>query len=163
MAVSAARQMSPAQFSGFSLGRNRSRIERSGFLRGADAAREGLTGAAVAKLRQHLRRGDAIGDAMVDLHQQRPPIVGEPFDDPALPQRAVAVQPLLHDAGDQPEQLGVIARIRQRDAMEVMRDVEVGVIHPFRCTEVERVSMQHLGAARDSSAPCSANADTRSP
>ena len=37
--------------------------------------------------------------------------------------------------------------------MKVMRDVEVGVIHPFRCTEVERVSMQHLGAARDSLRP----------
>ena len=52
-----------------------------------------------------------------------------------------------------PEQLGIIARIRQRDAMKVMRDVEVGVIHPFRCTEVERVSMQHLGAARDALRP----------
>ncbi len=33
--------------------------------------------------------------------------------------------------------------------MEVVRNVEVGVVHPFRCAEVERVRAQHLGAARD--------------
>ena len=155
--------MSPIQFSGFMLGLRQPQRGLAGLLRRRECLFANVSPAPSSlSLRQHLRRRDAVGDAVVDLHQHRPPIVGEPLDDPALPERALSVEPMLHDSGDHREQFGVIAGLGQRDAVEVARDVEVRVVHPFRRAEVERVGMQYLGAAWNFDAR-SANADTRSP
>ena len=41
----------------------------------------------------------------------------EAFNDPALPQWTLTVEPMLHEVRDHLEQLGVIAGFGQRDAV----------------------------------------------
>jgi hypothetical protein len=93
---------------------------------------------------KHVRRRDPVGDAMVDLHQDRPPVVGQTVDDPAFPQRTVTIQAPLHDLGDPTEQGSVITRARKCGAAYVVGDIDVGIVHPLRRAEIERPCAQHL-------------------
>ena len=61
----------------------------------------------------------------------------------------LAVEPALHQCGDRLEQFGIAAGPRQGDAVQVVREVEVRVVDPFRRAQVERVGPQDLPAARD--------------
>ena len=92
-------------------------------------------------------RRDAVGHAVVDLHQDRPLIVSQALDDPALPQRAVQVQRTLQGIGDGAEQFGVVARLRQGDPSHMVGEVEFRIVHPL-VDILERVRPQHLGAPR---------------
>ena len=75
-------------------------------------------------------------------------LLRQAVDDPAFPQRAVTIEAPLHDLGDPPEQRRVIAGTRQCGAPYVMGDVEVGVVHPLRCAEIERLRAQDLPEPR---------------
>ena len=96
-----------------------------------------------------MHRRDAIGNAVMDLHQDRPSAVGEAFDDPTLPKWPIAIQSPFHDIGDEAEQRLVVTRVRKRRAVYVMGEIEVGIVHPFRRAEVERVRAQHLSEPWD--------------
>ena len=90
----------------------------------------------------------SVGHAVVDLHQHRPPIAFQAFDDPAFPQRAIPVQAALQHVGDNSEQFGVIARPRHRGPAHVAAEIESWIVDPVRRTDVEGLSAQHLRAAR---------------
>jgi hypothetical protein len=104
------------------LGRSRPRNEVPDSF-AARAGSEYLAGAVIAEL-GHLRRRDSVG--MQWWIFITPPTDRGCLDDPALPEWALAVEPPLHDAGDHREQFGVIARLGQRDAMEMMCNVKCG-------------------------------------
>ena len=91
-----------------------------------------------------MHRRDSIGDAVVDLHQNRPPTVGETFDDPALPKRSVAIESRLHGFGRESVQLGVVARGRKSRMVNVVGEIEAGILDPLRGAQVQRVRVQHL-------------------
>ena len=55
------------------------------FVGGTDRGREGAGSAVVAEPGEHVRRRDPVGDAVVNLHQDRPPVVLKAVDDPAFP------------------------------------------------------------------------------
>ena len=109
-----------------------------------DLGRECAVSAVVAEACKHMRRRDPVGDAVVDLHQNCPPVVRETVNDPAFPQRTISIEAPLHDLGDPPEQSSVIARTWQCRAPNVMGDVEIGVVDPLRSAEIERLRAQDL-------------------
>ena len=74
----------------------------------------------------------------MNLGEQRPPALPEPLDHPDLPQRLVAIQVLGEDPGRGPAQLVVVARGRERGVPQVVGEVEVRVLHPYRATQPER-------------------------
>ncbi len=59
----------------------------------------------------------------MDLHQDRPPISLEAFDDPAFPGRQAGVQGSFQGVGDGTEEFGVAAGLRQGNALHVWTDV----------------------------------------
>ena len=91
---------------------------------------------------------DAVGHAVVDLQQHRPPSTGQALDDPALPERPVTVQALRHQPSDQPAQRRVVAGYRKGGAPHVVPDVEVGIVDPHRPAEIERHGAQLLPVPR---------------
>jgi hypothetical protein len=105
----------------------------------------------VAHAGKDANRRDPIGHAVVDLHQHRPSIALQAFDDPAFPQRAVAVQSALQHVGDNPEQFGVITWARYCHPPHMAADVESRIVDPLRRTNVERQGAQHLRASRNRS------------
>ncbi len=89
------------------------------------------TAAFVTELGQHLRCRDAIGDAVMQFGQHRPPVIAEPLDEIALPERTVPIEPSLHHRRDHLEKFGVAARLRQRKVVYMSGNVEVRVRDPF--------------------------------
>jgi hypothetical protein len=75
---------------------------------------------------------DAVDHRVVRLGQQREAPVGEPLDEPQLPQRLRAVELLGEDARQEVVQLLVAAGARQRRVADVVLEVEVGVVGPQR-------------------------------
>nr|WP_281291720.1 hypothetical protein [Mycobacterium helveticum] len=148
-----ARHRPPAQVSGL----RPSPAERAVDGGGSVAARMSVAKVAPAPASQTPAsiRVAAIPSAtpVMNLHQGAPPPVREAFDDPALPQRVIAIQPALHQIGDGPEQHRVVARLRQRRPAQVVGDVERGVLHPFRCRNLERVLAHALPEAGHAADP----------
>jgi hypothetical protein len=68
----------------------------------------------------------------MNLHQHRPPIVGQSLDDPALPKRAFAVKAPFHNVCGEPEQRLIVAWVWQRSPVDVMRRIEIRILYPFR-------------------------------
>src|SRR6185369_13515151 len=64
----------------------------------------GCGGTVVTQPGEHAGRGDTVGKAMVHLHQDGPPAVGQALDDPALPQRMGTVEPSFDDVCGESEQ-----------------------------------------------------------
>jgi hypothetical protein len=91
----------------------------------------------------------SVGHAVVNLHQHRPPIAFQAFDDPAFPERAIPVQAALEHIGDNSEQFGVIARPRHRDSSHVAVEIESRIVDPLRSADVEGLGAEHLRATRN--------------
>ena len=91
-----------------------------------------------------MHRCDSISDAVVDLHQNRPPTVGETFDDPALPKRSVTIEPRFHRFGRESVQLRVVARGRKSRMVDVVGEIEAGILDPLRGAQVQGIRAQHL-------------------
>lgn len=109
---------------------------------GADAIGKRVDVGVVAELGEDVGRRDAVGHAVVDLHQDRPLIALQTFDDPAFPQRAVTVETALQRMGDGPEQLGFVAWSGKCDPPHVVGEVKARIFDPLRCTQVERACSQ---------------------
>ena len=92
---------------------------------------------------------DAVDERVVGLGQHRPAAALEPLDQPRLPQRLGAVEPLREDAPGELAQLGLAARGGQARVAHVVADVEVGVVDPHRAALLERHLGQPLPVARD--------------
>ena len=92
----------------------------------------------VAEPGEQVGRRDAVGQVVVDLHQDRPLVALQALDDPALPQRAVQVEGTLQGVGDGPEQFGVVARAGNRHPAHMMGEVESRIVDPL-LGAVERV------------------------
>jgi hypothetical protein len=75
---------------------------------------------------------------VVDLRHQGPAIVLDALDHPHLPQRLGPVEPLGHDPADEPAQLVLAARRRQRGVADVVLEVEVGIVDPHRPPQRQR-------------------------
>ena len=82
--------------------------------------------------------GDPVDHAVVHLGNQRPAIPGESLDDPVLPQRVIAVEPLGHHPGHQVGELLVSPGRRQGGPPDVITKIEVRVLNPDRPPEAER-------------------------
>jgi hypothetical protein len=119
------------------------------FVGGADLANERVASAVVGQVGEHAHSRDSVGNTVMEFHQDRPPAVGETFDDPAFPQRAIPIETPLHHVGNQPEQRAVVTRMRNRRTPHMVQDVEVGGVDPFRCAEVKRMRAHHLLEPRD--------------
>ena len=91
----------------------------------------------------------------MNFDQHRPVVVGQAFDDPALPHRALSIQALLHDIGGKAEQRVVVTGMRNRGTMDVVCEIEVRVVDPFRWFQIEKVCMQHLPKSRNRHDPLS--------
>ncbi len=86
----------------------------------------------------HADRANSVGDAVVDLLDQRRPTVGETLDEGELPQGTGTVEGGHRDrAGDVEHGLQVTRRWRHRPA-EVVAEIEAGVLNPARCAETPR-------------------------
>ena len=70
------------------------------------------------------------------------------LDDPQLPERLRAIEPLGEDAARQLSQLLVAARARQRRVANVVVEVEARVVHPEGPAQLERREGQPLAVAR---------------
>ena len=81
---------------------------------------------------------DAVDGGVVDLRERGDVASLEPFDDPALPQRTVAVEGHLDEIGRERGELTLAARRRDRDVVEVLVEVEVGVLDPEWMVDAER-------------------------
>ena len=96
---------------------------------------------------------DAVHHAVVHLGDERPAALGEPFGQPVLPQRAIAVEPLRHHPRHQVGELTVAAGRGQGGAPDVVAKVEVRVVHPDRPPQPERDRAELLAVARHQRQP----------
>ena len=85
-----------------------------------------------------VRRGDAVGERVVDLAHHRDPVVGQALDEVHLPQRAVPVQRGAGDLPDRLVQLAATARGGQLEGPDVVVEIDVAVLPPHRMVELER-------------------------
>ena len=90
---------------------------------------------------------DAVDHRVVGLGDEREPAVGQPLDEPHLPQRLGAVESLRDDARHEGEQLFVTSRRRQRRVSHVVADPEAGVLCPHRPSRPQRHRQQLLAVA----------------
>jgi hypothetical protein len=98
--------------------------------------------------RRDVDAGDPVDERVMGLGQQREAVIGQPLDEPQLPQRASAIQRLREHATGQALELPVAAWPRQRRMTDVEVDVEVRIVHPHRAPLVERHEGQPLSVAR---------------
>ena len=106
-------------------------------------------GRGVEEHRGDVDAGDAVDERVVGLRQQRKAIVGQPLDEPQLPQGPSAVERLAEHPPREPLELGVPARARQRRVADMEPDVEVRVVDPHRPALAERDERQPLAVARN--------------
>ena len=94
-------------------------------------------GLQVEEHREELGPGHPVHGGVVHLGDEADPVVGQPLDDPHLPQR---LRPVELVAGDVPGQVGQLAqpaRAGDRGQPHVVVDVEVGVVDPDRVAQPE--------------------------
>lgn len=82
--------------------------------------------------------GHAVDHAVVHLGDQRPAVLVDAFDEPVLPQGIIAVQPLRHYSRHQPAEFLLAAGRGQGRLPDVIAEVEVRVVNPYRRAQVER-------------------------
>ena len=114
----------------------------------AGAGIGGTVGAGIEEQPADVEPADAVHHRMVDLGDQREPVVGQAVDHVELPQRPAAVELAGLDPGDQLAQLGVAARLRQGAVPHVVAEVEVGVVDPDLVGETAGHPAQLLPVAR---------------
>ena len=106
----------------------------------------------LVRLRSHqhfhqVDTGHAIDHAVVSLLDDRKAAALETFDHPEFPQRPFPIQLLRNDAAGQRLQLRLVPRLGQRGVTNVIREVEVGVVHPHRMV-LDRYTREPLAIAR---------------
>jgi hypothetical protein len=84
---------------------------------------------------------------VVGLRQDGEAAVRESLDDPELPERLVAVEPLREDAAGQVAQLLLAAGLGQRGLAHVVVEVEVRVVDPDRTALAQRHERELLPVA----------------
>lgn len=99
----------------------------------------------VAESGQDLDRRNTVSHAVVELEQDRPPIVLEALDYPAFPERTVQVEGAFQGVCDGPKQFRFVARPGQRRPLDVRVKIEFGLVDPLR--------PQHLRVPGDSPKP----------
>jgi hypothetical protein len=77
----------------------------------------------------------SIDHAVVHLGDHREAVVLEPVDEPHLPERAVTIELLRHDATGQPLEAPDVAGHGQARMAHVIVEVEPGVVDPHRMRE----------------------------
>jgi hypothetical protein len=96
---------------------------------------------------QEIGAGHPVHHAVVDLGEERPAAVLQALDHPQLPERLAPVQLLgEHPAGQVAQLLGA-ARLGHRGVAYVVQDLEVGVVHPHRTTQLQRDEAHPLPVA----------------
>ena len=113
----------------------------------------GRVGVEVEQHRRDVDAGDAVDQAVVRLGDQREAVVTDAVDQPQLPQRLGAVEPLGEDAAREPAQLILAGGLRQRRVAHVVAGVEVRVVDPDRPALDERRERQLLAVARNEREP----------
>ena len=91
---------------------------------------------------------DPVDQRVVGLGDQREAPALEALDEPRLPQRLGAVQPLRVDARGERAQLLLRARLRQRRVAHVVLEVEVAVVDPDRPAGLKRRERELVPVAR---------------
>ena len=103
----------------------------------------------VEVLQRHLHTALTVGDGVVHLLQQRGLAAAQAFDDGELPERPRAVERVERDQRGEVEELAHRARLRQRDAADVLIDLEVGIVDPQRRGEADRRRLDAPSEAGD--------------
>ena len=119
----------------------------------------GRIGLEVEQLLRDAGAGDAVHEAVVELRDQRHLAADDAVDVPHLPQRPAPIELVAHEHAEEVADLPPPARRRDRDAAEVLVDVEVLVLDPHRPVEVERdllelpAELRHPGQSPQERAP----------
>lgn len=87
---------------------------------------------------QQVRRGDTVGQGVVDLAEHGDAPVGQTLDQVHLPQRPAAVQRRAGDPADRLVELASTARSLDAIGADVVLQVDFGVLPPHRMVELER-------------------------
>src|SRR5215208_3322852 len=96
---------------------------------------------------------NSIHQAQMGLGNQREPVVLQTFDQVQLPQRSRSVEPAGEHPADELPQLGEAARVRQRRAADVKREVKVLIIDPDRSGKLRGNAAHPLPIPRHESDP----------
>ena len=86
-------------------------------------------GGEVEELGQELCPGHAVDDGVVHLGDQPDHPVGHALDDVHLPRRLLRRERAAHHLGDRGPELGVAPGRGQRDPVQVIGQVELGIVH----------------------------------
>jgi hypothetical protein len=87
----------------------------------------------------HLVGGrDAVGQHMVNLVDDRDPVLGQPLDDVHLPQRPAAVQRGARNLADQLVKLASATRSGHPRLAQVIVEVNVGALNPHGVMQLQR-------------------------
>jgi hypothetical protein len=92
---------------------------------------------------------DAVGDGMVELEEQRGPVVAQPLVEPRLPERPRAVERGLVRGRDLAEELVAVVYPAQGVAAQMIVEVECRIDLPVRQRHVERRLDDSVPQARD--------------
>jgi hypothetical protein len=108
----------------------------------------GRVGLEVEQHGRDVHARDAVDERVVGLGDQREAVLADAVDQPQLPQRLRAVQPLGEDPPRQAAQLLLARRLRQRRVAHVVVGVEVRVVDPDGAALHERRPGELLAVAR---------------
>ena len=95
-----------------------------------DLGSHGPLRADVEQLGQHPGSRDTVKEGVMDLGNQSDPAVVEPFNDVHLPGSLIRVERVTHDVGHQIAQPFSALRRRQCGPVQMVAQVELGVVHP---------------------------------
>ena len=89
----------------------------------------------IHRARQQIDRGDAVGQRVVDLADQREASAGQPFGEVELPQWSAAVQGRGGDLADDGVELSTAAGRRHLHPPQVVIQVDLAVLQPHRMVQ----------------------------
>ena len=107
-------------------------------------------GSAVGLIRtvEQIDAGDAVDHAVMHLVDHRHPAAFEALDEPRLPERLPAIEPLRHDARAQALELRHVTRAGQTGVAQVVVQIEALVVDPYGSSH-QRDVRQLLAVPRD--------------
>ena len=89
-------------------------------------------------VREQCSSRHAVGDRVVDLHEDGHPSIVEAVEHVHPPQRSTAIERHARDVADRLVELRAVAWRREQDAPDVVVEVEVGILDPHGMVEAER-------------------------
>jgi hypothetical protein len=99
------------------------------------------------RLRHLVGRRDAVGQHVMDLVDDRDPVICQTLGDIHLPQRTAPIERCAGDLADQLIELPTSARSGHACTAEVVIQVDVVVLHPHRMVQLQR-DVYELAAKR---------------